>query len=307
MKMAVQLIRDMSGAWKPSDYADKFTHAIHDRGAARQAGKTEKVTSLEGDATPATSNFVDLAELLKKSLREARAVGDRAKADATRTQGQVGRARTVGRKAALGPGRRKREGPPRRLMAACGAQGLGVAAGESLEPSRVRDRAAERLSGFSSRSATRAGDVRALRRRRRRVPSPTCPRREQPRSDAGAARGCPARITGFVARVVHGVIVASLLVVVLHAASAAPRRSLRGCWPRSASSLFAGVALQLIWLAPLWSGSSLSARSIGNFDRMSIGLTTSLAPVVQWRGVRIDNAPWADSRRPFAALAALPR
>ena len=32
-------------------------------------------------------------------------------------------------------------------------------------------------------------------------------------------------------------------------------------------------------------------------------LTALFQPVVQWRGVRIDNAPWADSRRPFATLA----
>ena len=36
---------------------------------------------------------------------------------------------------------------------------------------------------------------------------------------------------------------------------------------------------------------------------MWIGLSSSLQPVVQWRGVRIDNAPWADSPGPFAALA----
>jgi DNA end-binding protein Ku len=99
MKMAVQLIRDMSGAWKPSDYADKFTHAIHALAAQRvKAGKTEKVTSLEGDATPATSNVVDLAELLKKSLETRKPSAHRAKADATATQASA--ARTVGRKAA---------------------------------------------------------------------------------------------------------------------------------------------------------------------------------------------------------------
>jgi DNA end-binding protein Ku len=70
MKMAVQLIRDMTGAWKPSDYADKFTSAIHALAAQRvKAGATEKVTPLEdAGATGAASNVVDLTELLKKSL-----------------------------------------------------------------------------------------------------------------------------------------------------------------------------------------------------------------------------------------------
>ena len=59
----------MTGKWKPDDYADKFTDAIHALAAQRvKAGKTEKVTSLEGDAAAPASNVVDLTELLKKSL-----------------------------------------------------------------------------------------------------------------------------------------------------------------------------------------------------------------------------------------------
>ena len=70
LKMAVQLVRDMSGKWNPSDYADKFTTAIHALAAQRvKAGKTEKVTPLEDAGAMATgSNVVDLTELLKKSL-----------------------------------------------------------------------------------------------------------------------------------------------------------------------------------------------------------------------------------------------
>jgi DNA end-binding protein Ku len=69
LKMAVQLIRDMTGEWKAKDHADKFTEAIHALAARRlKAGKTEKVTSLEGEAALQTSNVIDLTELLKKSL-----------------------------------------------------------------------------------------------------------------------------------------------------------------------------------------------------------------------------------------------
>ncbi len=78
LKMAGQLIRDMSGEWNPDDYADKFTHAIHELAAQRvKAGKTEKVTSLEGDAAAPTSNVVDLTELLKKSLESRKAAPKR--------------------------------------------------------------------------------------------------------------------------------------------------------------------------------------------------------------------------------------
>ncbi|MDQ6685447.1 MAG: Ku protein [Pseudomonadota bacterium] len=70
LKMAVQLVKDMTSDWKPDAYHDKFTAAIHALAAQRvAAGKTEKVTALEDVAPTATaSNVVDLAALLKKSL-----------------------------------------------------------------------------------------------------------------------------------------------------------------------------------------------------------------------------------------------
>ena len=70
LKMAVQLVRDMTGKWNPDDYADKFTTAIHALAAQRvKAGKTEKVTPIEADEVPsAASNVVDLTELLRQSL-----------------------------------------------------------------------------------------------------------------------------------------------------------------------------------------------------------------------------------------------
>ena len=78
MKMAVQLIRDMTGAWKPADYADKFTAAIHTLAAQRlKAGETEKVTPLEDAGEGAAqSNVVDLTELLKKSLSTRKSGGE---------------------------------------------------------------------------------------------------------------------------------------------------------------------------------------------------------------------------------------
>ncbi len=79
LKMAVQLIRDMTGDWKPKDYADKFTAAIHALAAQRvKAGKTETVTSLEGDLAEPASNVVDLTALLKKSLETRKSGGGRA-------------------------------------------------------------------------------------------------------------------------------------------------------------------------------------------------------------------------------------
>jgi DNA end-binding protein Ku len=97
LKMAGQLIRDMSGEWNPDDYADKFTHAIHELATQRvKAGKTEKVTSLEGEAAAPASNVVDLTELLKKSL-ESRKGASRSKG-AVKAESPA--ARTPARKAA---------------------------------------------------------------------------------------------------------------------------------------------------------------------------------------------------------------
>ena len=87
LKMAVQLIKDMTGQWKPKDYAHKFTGAIQALAAQRvKAGKTEKVTSLEGDARAAASNVVDLTELLKKSLETRKSLPAKSAKPAAKTR-----------------------------------------------------------------------------------------------------------------------------------------------------------------------------------------------------------------------------
>jgi DNA end-binding protein Ku len=71
LKMARQLVSDMTRPWSPEDYVDQFTNAIHALAAKRvKAGQTAQVTSLEPDP-PASSrgNVIDLTELLKRSLR----------------------------------------------------------------------------------------------------------------------------------------------------------------------------------------------------------------------------------------------
>ncbi len=69
LKMAAQLIGDMTSTWKAEDYADGFSAAVH--GLVNQkvkAGQTETVTPVEEAAEAGTSNVVDLTELLAKSL-----------------------------------------------------------------------------------------------------------------------------------------------------------------------------------------------------------------------------------------------
>jgi DNA end-binding protein Ku len=79
LKMATQLIGDMTERWHPERYEDKFTHAVHALVAKRvEAGQTKEVEPMEEAAEPA-SNVVDLSELLKKSLRQGKPSGTAAK------------------------------------------------------------------------------------------------------------------------------------------------------------------------------------------------------------------------------------
>lgn len=70
LKMATQLIGDMTAPWKPEAHADNFSAAVHALVNKKlEAGDTEKVTALEDNAPGAgASNVVDLTELLAQSL-----------------------------------------------------------------------------------------------------------------------------------------------------------------------------------------------------------------------------------------------
>lgn len=71
LKMARQLIADMTAKWKPEDYEDRFVDAVLELVARkREAGETQSVTPVEeAPAASSTSNVVDLTELLARSLK----------------------------------------------------------------------------------------------------------------------------------------------------------------------------------------------------------------------------------------------
>ena len=75
LKMAAQLISDMTGPWDADAYTDNFGDAV--KALIKQkvdAGKTEQVTPLEDAADVANaSNVVDLTALLAKSLERRKA------------------------------------------------------------------------------------------------------------------------------------------------------------------------------------------------------------------------------------------
>ena len=85
LKMAVRLIKDMTEAWQPERYADKFTAAVHALVRKRvEAGKTEQVQALEEASPMAASNVLDLTELLQRSLGSRKTTAPRTAAPAAK-------------------------------------------------------------------------------------------------------------------------------------------------------------------------------------------------------------------------------
>ncbi len=73
MKMAEQLVEDMSTAWQPDSYKDEFKDAVMKLVEQRvKAGKTASVTPLEplDEDAKGGAQIIDLTELLKRSLKK---------------------------------------------------------------------------------------------------------------------------------------------------------------------------------------------------------------------------------------------
>ena len=74
MKMAEQLVKDMSGAWDPEDFQDEFKHAVMKIVQKKvKAGDTETVIEPEEEAPGPGAKVIDLTELLTRSLKGAKA------------------------------------------------------------------------------------------------------------------------------------------------------------------------------------------------------------------------------------------
>jgi len=71
LKMAAQLISNMTGKWQPADYTETFSAAVHELVKRKiKAGETESVTPVEEASTEErSSNVIDLTELLARSLK----------------------------------------------------------------------------------------------------------------------------------------------------------------------------------------------------------------------------------------------
>ena len=93
LKMAAQLIHDMTGKWKAADYTETFSVAVQKLVNQKvKAGETETVTPLEdAPAESGASNVIDLTELLAKSLAKRKPAAA-AKSAADDKPGEAGKA-----------------------------------------------------------------------------------------------------------------------------------------------------------------------------------------------------------------------
>ena len=95
LKMAMQLITDMTAKWQPDTYADNFTQAVQALVAKRlDAGGTAKVEPMEALAT-GSDNVVNLTALLRQSLKTKPSANSAARATTAKPA-----AKNVGRKRA---------------------------------------------------------------------------------------------------------------------------------------------------------------------------------------------------------------
>lgn len=99
MKMAEQLVGDMSGKWNPDDFKDEFKHAVMKIVDKKvKAGDTETVIQPEEEAPGDSAQIIDLTELLARSLKSGKSA--KAPPKGTATAKNDGKDKRPARKAA---------------------------------------------------------------------------------------------------------------------------------------------------------------------------------------------------------------
>ncbi len=98
LKMAGQLVCELTVKWKADTFHDNFAEAINNLIKAKvRAGKTHEVTPIESPVdTSAPSNVVDLTALLKNSLGKRRGSADEAVEAAAPAPARKAAAKTAG-------------------------------------------------------------------------------------------------------------------------------------------------------------------------------------------------------------------
>lgn len=103
MKMAEQLVGEMTGRWDAEDFKDEFKHAVMKIVEKKvKAGDTETVIQPEEEAPQDNANVIDLTALLQRSLKGAKSAPKLEPVMKTR-------ARTRGKTAAKAPAKATRK------------------------------------------------------------------------------------------------------------------------------------------------------------------------------------------------------
>lgn len=121
LKMAAQLIEEMSGKWDPADFKDEFRIQVMKLVEKKaKAGEAKTVLEPEEEA-PASAEVIDLTELLQRSLRQGG--GKPARKPAGKAAGKTAAAKTASKsataskKARVKPQAAKKSAPPQRKAA----------------------------------------------------------------------------------------------------------------------------------------------------------------------------------------------
>ncbi len=100
LKMARQLVEEMSGPWDPADFKDEFRIQVMKLVEKKaKAGEAKTVFDPEEEA-PQTGEVIDLTALLQRSLKGGGAGGSKAKAPARKAPAKKAAGKTAARKRA---------------------------------------------------------------------------------------------------------------------------------------------------------------------------------------------------------------
>ena len=96
MKMAEQLVGEMTGRWEPQDFKDEFKHEVMKIVDKKvKAGDTETVIQPEEEPAQENANVIDLTALLQRSLKGAKSAprSEPAKKSKARTRAKTAAAK----------------------------------------------------------------------------------------------------------------------------------------------------------------------------------------------------------------------
>ncbi len=97
LKMATSLIESMAGDWRPTDYRDTYTDRVNELIESKRSGAEFRPS----EGAPEPTNVVDLLEVLRRSVDDARSGRSGAKAAAKKTSAKkTGAKKAAAKKAA---------------------------------------------------------------------------------------------------------------------------------------------------------------------------------------------------------------